>query len=541
MKSSSDQQLISRPPQIQRPGTQQPGTQQLQHQIQQAQQLQQIQEQQIRKGIEQQQTIIALTKEIKKQQIELEFLKNTIKEQQRPNKDYIEMVKEYGVTKVIEFFIKIKEPTDQSDSFGMTLLHCAVNYNNLQSVKFLLGEHVNSRDKEGSMYVNSRDKEGLTALHYGAHRGNIEAVKELLKAKEINPNLGDRNGMTPLHHAAKDDNIEAVKALLEAEEVNPNLDDKNGMTPLHHAAKDGKIKAVSALLKAKKVNPNPADKNGLTPLHYAAHRGNIEAVKALLQVAEVNPNVPDKDGNTPLQYAAHRGKIEAVKALLQAERVNPNEGDKYGINPLHYAAKHGNIEAVNALLKAERVNPDAHDNQGMTPLHYASYNARFEVVEALNASYKAKGKEIDVNKTGNGEEGSLSGKKPMELATLSTSSDYEKIRTMALLYKYGGKIEGEKFFINLDGNEWVSKDLNENIRKLNAQDQKSFSVNDFMIDVEAREKLKKDIAQDDAVHDALSIKKGGRPPSDKVYPLDGERVKGKRARIGEGSQSERVP
>ena len=305
MKSSSGQQPISGPPPIPQPASKQPiplqppGISAMPPQLQLQLQLQLQQLELLKKTIEEQGLVLQKQKQLKP-------LTN----------DYIQIAGQLGIANLISYFEKNKMPTDQSDCFGRTLLHCAVNYNDPESVNFLLAKHVFSHD-----YVNRRDMNGLTALHY--------------------------------------------------------------------------------------------------------------------------------------------------------------------------AAKHGNIEAVNALLQAERVNPDAYDSQGMTPLHYASYNARFEVVEALNASYKAKGKEIDVNKTGNGEEGSLSGKKPMELATLSTSSDYEKIRIMALLYKYGGKIEGEEFFINLDGNERISKDLNENIRKLNAQDQKSFSVNDFMIDVEAREKLKK--------------------------------------------------
>jgi len=189
----------------------------------------------------------------------------------------------------------------------------------------------------------------------------------------------------------------------------------------------------------------------------------------------------------------------------------------------------------------------------MTPLHYASYNASFKVVEALIAHYEARGKKMDVNETGIGKEGSLSRKKPMELATLSTLSDYEKIRTMAVLYKYGGKIEGEQFFSNLykdDGeikweehikkpetNKLISRDLNDNIRRLNDQDRESFSVNGFMImiDVEARAKFNEDIARDNKVHEELSLKNRG--PSEKVYPLDGRPLDGrplKKARIEVG-------
>jgi len=346
---------------------------------------------------EQQLTIQGQQLMIEEQQLMIEEQQRRIDEQQRRideqqqnarlNFDYIQMAGQMkGTTKFINHFKKNQMPTDQPDCFGRTLLHCAVHYQDIASVKFLLGQHVNSRDKE-VMYVNSRDMEGLTALHYGAHQGNIEAVKALLQTEGVNPNLGDQNGVTALH------------------------------------------------------------------------------------------------------YAARAGKIEAVKALLEAKEVNPNPGDK----------------------------------KGMTPLHYASYNASFEVVEALIASYEARGKKMDVNESANGE-GSLSRKKPMELATLSTSSDYKKIRTMALLYKYGGKIEGEEFFKNLDGNEWISKDLKENIIKLSSQERES--VDKFIFE--------KDKEEDDKTYEKIKSTKE-IAPSPVVY-LDTKLAK--KARIEVGQQSE---
>ena len=111
----------------------------------------------------------------------------------------------------------------------------------------------------------------------------------------------------------------------------------------------------------------------------------------------------------------------------------------------------------------------------------------------------------------------------MALVALSTSKkgDYEKIRTMALLYKYGGKIEGDEFFKNLDGNEWISKDLKENIKKLNSQNRES--VDKFM-DVIYRAKFEKDKAEDDKAYKAtIEIKQ--RAPSPVVYPINTQQVK----------------
>jgi len=214
-QSPPSQQPIPGPPLSQRPipQFQNMPPQQLEQQIAREQQKLTIYEQQLRIH-EQQLTIQGQQLIIEEQQRRIDEQQLIIDKKARLYFDYIQMAGQMKGT-LIDHFKKNQMPTDQPDCLGRTLLHCAVHYHDIASVKFLLEENVNSRNICGT-YVNSRDMEGLTALHYGAHQGNIEAVKALLQTEGVNPNLGDKNGMTALHFAARAGKIEAVKALLEA-------------------------------------------------------------------------------------------------------------------------------------------------------------------------------------------------------------------------------------------------------------------------------------------------------------------------------------
>ncbi|XP_052782032.1 cortactin-binding protein 2-like [Mya arenaria] len=111
---------------------------------------------------------------------------------------------------------------NETDSAGMTSLHCAVAFSSLPSVILLLkyGAKVNVKDdlgftplflatgryadkeiathliQEGKADVNSRNKTGGTALHGAALMGNKECLELLLK-HGADPRREDEDGTTP--------------------------------------------------------------------------------------------------------------------------------------------------------------------------------------------------------------------------------------------------------------------------------------------------------------------------------------------------------
>jgi len=60
----------------------------------------------------------------------------------------------------------------------------------------------NANDSENPPYnINASNDEGLSPLHLAVQGAQTEIVKELLKFKEIDINIGDNNDVPPLYYA----------------------------------------------------------------------------------------------------------------------------------------------------------------------------------------------------------------------------------------------------------------------------------------------------------------------------------------------------
>src|SRR6266542_474600 len=63
--------------------------------------------------------------------------------------------------------------------------------------------------------VNGPDVEGMTALHWAAHWNDLETARLLIRAG-ANAKAANRYGVTPLHEAATLGNVALIETLLKA-------------------------------------------------------------------------------------------------------------------------------------------------------------------------------------------------------------------------------------------------------------------------------------------------------------------------------------
>ena len=234
--------------------------------------------------------------------------------------------------------------------------------------------------------VNLATADGTTALHFAAHRNDIELAGQLLKAK-AKPDAANDYGVTPAWLACTNQNADLVKSLLDAG-ANARAALWTGETVLMKCAQTGTVDAVKALLeRGADVNASES-KKGQTALMWAI-AGKHPEITALLLKSGADIHAKSAGGFTPLLYAARSGDAGSARLLLDAG-VNVDEATEKHGTALVIASAGGHEELALLLLKAG-ANPNATDEDGITALHHSARNG----LAALNgvrydASYRVR-------------------------------------------------------------------------------------------------------------------------------------------------------
>jgi uncharacterized protein len=228
--------------------------------------------------------------------------------------------------------------------------------------------------------VNVAQPDGTTALHWAAHREDLETVDLLLRAG-ANAKATNRYGVTPLSLAALKGNAAVIERLIKGG-ADANAPLPGSETPLMTAARTGKPDAVRVLL-AHGADPNAREATrGQTALMWAAAEGNAAAAKALIEGgADVHARATGPasaaaagrgrgpirlDAVTPLLLAARRGHTETVKVLL-AGGANIKEKAPDGSGPVTLAIANAHYDLASYLLD-QGADPNA-ATEGWTALH----------------------------------------------------------------------------------------------------------------------------------------------------------------------------
>jgi ankyrin len=255
-------------------------------------------------------------------------------------------------------------------------------------------------------------KGGMSALHYAARQGAIDAVHALASAPGIDLDQADPDGTNALLYATLNGHYHVAASLLERG-ANPNVADQWGRAVLFaavdmHVAEpeprppakgSGDLSALDLvkLALAKGSNPNAPitgripnrcplgcqapGPEGATPLWRAA-KGNDAELVSLLLAAGADAHIPSRDGTTPLMVAAGQawrddrsvgtetGAVATIEVLLRAG-LDVNEGNLAGETPLHGAALRGANDVVTYLVdRGARL--DAKDRSNRTALDVAA-------------------------------------------------------------------------------------------------------------------------------------------------------------------------
>ena len=188
----------------------------------------------------------------------------------------------------------------------------------------------------------------IAPLAEAVELGRPQHVRGLLE-DGLDPNGAQADGMTALHWAAHRDNLETAELLLEFG-ADPDAQNRYGVTPLYLACVNGNGAMVGLLVTAG-ANPNGVQRGGETVLMTAARTGNVDAVRVLLDHgAEVGAREA-VGGQTALMWASAEGHAGVVRLLIKSG-ASVEARLASGFTPLLFAVREGRIEAMQALLEA---------------------------------------------------------------------------------------------------------------------------------------------------------------------------------------------
>jgi ankyrin repeat protein len=131
------------------------------------------------------------------------------------------------------------DDSESEDGYGITALHCAAAFNNIDLINFLLDHKAN---------IEAQDNECVTPLSYAAMHGHVEAITQLL-SRGANINTMDDEETTPLMRAAFNGHKNAINLLINLG-ADINEEDEDCDTALSLAALKGNREIVIRLLSA---------------------------------------------------------------------------------------------------------------------------------------------------------------------------------------------------------------------------------------------------------------------------------------------------
>lgn len=243
----------------------------------------------------------------------------------------------------------------QRDKYGMTALHSACRFSQLDVTKFLLERGVSWKDTD---FFNRTPFE--IACQYGH-----EALIELLGKQDTSPGTIQRTKLEdlPLWCLAVQQRFDAISSVIASDNVDFSIREPGtNRTILHCAVRycksDVGARILEALPKAENEYLNDPDSFQDTPLHLAVRQQCLACTNALL-AHDPNLDELDRFGLTPLDQACRDKDYDIAMALVNAGAtiVSSNSGLKWMI---FEAAEAGNDEVVKLLLDAgaDRMIPD---------------------------------------------------------------------------------------------------------------------------------------------------------------------------------------
>lgn len=270
---------------------------------------------------------------------------------------------------IVKFLLLNGARIDVVDEYGRSILFLPIKHNYIQLAKMLL--KLNQKMIVGLNILDIVDINGNTPLFYSFIYKNIEFAKEIIDRYDVE--YQNKKGLAIIHYATLTNNIDALKFLLKTRNINVNNQIRgSGETILHLAVYMNLEQIVDFLLTNKKsfkldIDAQDFD-NQMTPLHYAITK-NQKYIKMLL-VNEANINIQDKNGNTCVYYIIEREMHDIINSI-DCTRINCNTLNKEHNTLLHKFIFNNLMFSHESMFNylIQHTNLNIQNINGETPLH----------------------------------------------------------------------------------------------------------------------------------------------------------------------------
>ena len=239
----------------------------------------------------------------------------------------------------------------------------AVKKGDAQGVRSLITQHAD---------VNTPEADGTTALHWAAHRDDLQMADVLIR-NGANVKAANRYGVTPLSLACENGNAAIIQRLLKAG-ADPNTV-LGGETVLMTAARTGNVDAVTVLLAQGADVQVKENWRGQTALMWAAAEGHAALAQTLIDNG-ADVHARSNRGTTPLLFAIRAGHVDAVNVLLSVG-ANVNDLAGEGLRPAPATKPTSSV-----ITDADPVHPEF-PVDGTSALVVAIINAHYELAASL--------------------------------------------------------------------------------------------------------------------------------------------------------------
>uniref|UniRef100_A0A8C6RBI3 Espin n=1 Tax=Nannospalax galili TaxID=1026970 RepID=A0A8C6RBI3_NANGA len=244
-------------------------------------------------------------------------------------------------------------------------------------------EVLKSLHAAGQLEASLRDPLDALPVHHAARAGNLHCMRFLVEKVALPAGARARNGATPAHDAAATGHLSCLQWLLTQGGCRAQDRDNSGATVLHLAARFGHPEVVNWLVCHGGGDPTMATDSGALPIHYAAAKGDLPSMKLLVGHHPEGVNARTHNGATPLYLACQEGHLEMTKYLVQECGADPHLRAQDGMTALHAAAQMGHCPVLVWLVSSTDLSLSEPDHDGATAMHFAASRGHAKVLSWL--------------------------------------------------------------------------------------------------------------------------------------------------------------